>query len=192
MIVVLDPGHGGTDPGAIGTFPLYGVSTQVMERSMTLDFALAARNYLQSYKGYTVIMTRDTNKTIYPNERAAIADNNGANAFLSIHFNSGSSTAQGTETFYNVNRTGDRSFAQAIQDGVLGTMGTVNRGIKPDTQSALGRLGVLWGSGSYPRALVEVEFISNPTAMANIGYEFYERSLDFASGVVNGFGSYFG
>ena len=145
MIVVLDPGHGGTDPGAIGTFPLYGVSTQVMERSMTLDFALAARNYLQSYKGYTVIMTRDTNKTIYPNERAAIADNNGANAFLSIHFNSGSSTAQGTETFYNVNRTGDRSFAQAIQDGVLGTMGTVNRGIKPDTQSALGRLGVLWG-----------------------------------------------
>jgi hypothetical protein len=67
--------------------------------------------------------------------------------------------------------------------------------VKNDTQSGPGSLGILrnYPNDTYPRALIEVEFIDNQTAMNNLlGYDYYERTLDFAAAIVAGFQNYFG
>jgi len=64
-------------------------------------------------------------------------------AVISIHFNSGNSTAKGTETIYAATRTQDKGFAETLQRNVVDYLGTRDRGVIKDTASAEGSLGVL-------------------------------------------------
>lgn len=93
--VVIDAGHGGKDPGAISRNGKY------QEKHITLSVALKLGNLIkQSYPGIKVIYTRSTDKYVELAERAAIANRNKADLFISIHVNSAKSTqARGTETF---------------------------------------------------------------------------------------------
>ncbi|MCF8392029.1 MAG: N-acetylmuramoyl-L-alanine amidase [Bacteroidales bacterium] len=92
-IVVIDPGHGGKDPGALGT--------KIKEKDVVLAIALKVGELIKSnFEDVKVIYTRDTDEFIPLNERANIANKNKADLFISIHANSlPKSKAYGTETF---------------------------------------------------------------------------------------------
>lgn len=80
--VYLDPGHGGSDPGA--------VANGLKEKDLVLSIAKYARNYLQNnYKGVTVRMSRSTDKYLTLTQRANDANRWGADVFVSIHINAG-------------------------------------------------------------------------------------------------------
>jgi len=91
--VVIDPGHGGKDPGAIGVGGL-------LEKDVNLRIGLMLRDKLRQM-GYRVIMTREDDTFIELEERAAVANRVGADLFISIHANSSRSpSARGVETYY--------------------------------------------------------------------------------------------
>lgn len=91
--VVIDPGHGGKDPGA--------VSGNAKEKDIVLDIALRLGNHIRTaFPGVKVIYTRDKDVFVPLFQRAAIANKNSADLFISIHVNAVSKgSAQGTETF---------------------------------------------------------------------------------------------
>lgn len=98
--IVVDPGHGGKDPGAIGPAGL-------MEKDVVLDVALKVKELLKSDPQYEIILTRDKDIFIPLNERTEIANRVGADLFISIHTNaSPNSYAHGIET-YLLNWTDD-------------------------------------------------------------------------------------
>lgn len=93
--IVIDPGHGGHDPGAVGLNGLY-------EKDIVLDVALRVREIMKrEYPAYEVILTRDKDVFIPLPERAKIANRNDADFFLSIHANaSPNRQARGIETYF--------------------------------------------------------------------------------------------
>jgi N-acetylmuramoyl-L-alanine amidase len=91
--IVIDPGHGGHDPGARGK--------AVTEAELVLDVALRLEKLLQQVPGVDVILTRRTDEFVPLPERTAIANREGADLFLSIHANaSASGQAHGIETYF--------------------------------------------------------------------------------------------
>ena len=99
--IVIDPGHGGHDPGAIGPNGLY-------EKDIVLDIALKVKDIInKEYPQYEVILTRDRDIFIPLDERTNIANKNNADLFISIHANaSPNKYAKGIET-YILNWTDD-------------------------------------------------------------------------------------
>ena len=91
--VVLDPGHGGRDPGALGAYGL-------REKDVTLRLARALRPRLVA-RGFRVVMTRDSDRTLSLEERTALAEGVGGDVFVSLHINaSRRRSARGIETYY--------------------------------------------------------------------------------------------
>ena len=91
--IVIDPGHGGHDPGAKGK--------GVTEAELVLDVALRLERLLQKVPGVEVILTRRTDDFIQLPERTAIANREGADLFLSIHANASTNAqAHGIETYF--------------------------------------------------------------------------------------------
>jgi N-acetylmuramoyl-L-alanine amidase len=188
--VVLDPGHGGTVklPGssANNATSVSGVA----EKVLTLDFGFVLRDALvaqaaRAGETIKVALTRDRDVNVAGAERAGLAGKLGARAFLSLHFNGAADAAvRGTETFYRAAENGSLNpgpniaFAHAVQGGLLEGLRAIdpsarNRGVKPDTQSGPGGLGVLNPRALKPSAsvsrvppcaaaLAEVEFITHP------------------------------
>jgi len=92
-VVVIDPGHGGKDPGAIGPNKLY-------ERDVVLDVGLRLRKALES-KGVRTVMARDTDVFIPLGRRAKIANDAGGKIFVSLHCNAiPGGNARGMETYF--------------------------------------------------------------------------------------------
>ena len=99
--IVIDPGHGGKDPGARGRSGL-------MEKDIVLDVGLRLRRLIEERLGLNVIMTRETDVFIPLEERTAIANTKGADLFVSVHANaSRREGAKGVET-YLLGRATDR------------------------------------------------------------------------------------
>ncbi len=91
--VVLDPGHGGSDPGAIGVGGL-------REKDVTLDLALDLRRRLED-RGFRVVLTRDRDRTLSLEERTAFAEGVGGDVYISLHVNAARrSSAHGIETYF--------------------------------------------------------------------------------------------
>jgi len=91
--VVLDPGHGGADPGARGIGGL-------LEKQLTLRLGLALRQRLVQ-RGFEVIMTRASDRTLSLEERTVVAEAAGGDLFVSLHANAAPRrTARGIETYY--------------------------------------------------------------------------------------------
>lgn len=98
--IVIDPGHGGHDTGAIGP-------TGLEEKNVVLDVGLRLRKLIEHRMGCQVIMTRSTDTFIPLEERTAIANEYGADLFISIHANaSHDESARGVEVYY-LNFTSD-------------------------------------------------------------------------------------
>jgi N-acetylmuramoyl-L-alanine amidase len=91
--IVIDPGHGGHDPGAKGT--------GITEAELVLDVGLRLEKLLRQIPGVEVILTRRTDEFVPLPERTAIANREGADLFLSIHANASSSPqTRGIETYF--------------------------------------------------------------------------------------------
>ena len=92
--IAIDPGHGGDDAGTRGP-------DGSLEKDVTLDIARRLRNLIESQLGLRVVLTRTSDTTVPLDERAAIANNNRADLFISLHTNASvRETATGAEVFY--------------------------------------------------------------------------------------------
>jgi N-acetylmuramoyl-L-alanine amidase len=110
--VVIDPGHGGRDPGAVGVGPLE-------EKEVTLRLARALAPRLES-RGFRVVLTRSDDATLSLEERTAIAEGEGGDVFVSLHANAARRrSAQGIETYY-LDATHERHTLRlaALENGV--------------------------------------------------------------------------
>ena len=176
--IVVDAGHGGKDPGAIGPSGL-------REKDVTLSTALLLKTELEKY-GATVILTRSTDIFLELSERTTIANNSTGDAFISIHGDSFSSTSKGTTTYYNstVNFNGPRSetLGNAIQKSMISSMNTYNRGVK-EQNFYVNRMNQL------PSVLVELAFISNPNEEALLKTTAFRQKA--AVGITKGLEEYF-
>lgn len=118
--IVIDPGHGGHDPGAS--------SNGVTESELVLDVALRLKSLLEQVPGVEVILTRSTNEFIPLEERTAIANREKADLFLSIHANSHRQPAvRGIETYFlNFASNPDAEAVAARENAAsVQTMGTL-------------------------------------------------------------------
>jgi N-acetylmuramoyl-L-alanine amidase len=94
--IVIDPGHGGIDPGATGQQGL-------KEKDVTLDIARRLRDKLAASGNYRVLLTREQDRKVFLKERVAFAKKNRADLFISIHINSlppGAGSVNYIETYY--------------------------------------------------------------------------------------------
>lgn len=124
--ICIDPGHGGTDPGALGV----NGSTYPDEADLVLDIDLRFRTLLTGDDA-SVLMTRDTDTTVSLANRVDQANAWGATIFLATHLNSAdAASASGTETFaYQSGGTSD-ALANKVQDELIDHMARVDRGVK--------------------------------------------------------------
>lgn len=111
--IVIDPGHGGKDTGAIGKNGLY-------EKDVVLDIGIKLRNIIKRELGCKVVMTRDRDVFIELNDRPGIAIKHDADLFISVHANaSPDRAARGIET-YLLNTTKDRNImALAAKENMM-------------------------------------------------------------------------
>jgi len=91
--IVIDPGHGGFDVGAKGKFGN-------LEKTVTLAISLKLKALIEQNMAYRVLLTRDRDVDVSLENRSALANNNDAVVFISIHANGSFRTATGAETFY--------------------------------------------------------------------------------------------
>jgi N-acetylmuramoyl-L-alanine amidase len=112
--IVIDPGHGGTEDGARGR-------DGTLEKHVTLAVARQLKASLEARLGVRTILTRDTDETVGLDERAAVANNNKADLFISLHANASvRPSAAGAEVFYlSLDDYGDRAQRVARGDGEL-------------------------------------------------------------------------
>ena len=167
-VVVIDPGHGGYDPGA--------VYSGITEKELNLNIGLKLKNLLLN-DNIDVEMTRedDTFVDLYP--RTDFANKVGADLFLSIHNNAlEDKSFDGTMTLYypndDVNFTNKR-FAEIIQKEITSQAGTTDRGLRERPH-----LAVLRTSYNYkiPAVLVEAAFMTNKKDCDNLkSDEFQEK-----------------
>jgi N-acetylmuramoyl-L-alanine amidase len=160
--VVVDPGHGGSDPGAVGTYS----GSTYYEKTINLAVGLALKNDLVS-RNFNVLMTRtgDTNPTL--TQRYSLANNNGANLFVSVHHNSvGDTSVDGSTVIYPNNH--DQTLSQTLAN-------LVNNQIYSDTFLYIYRapyaddinLAVL-RSTTMPAILTETGFMSNSFDLSHL------------------------
>ncbi len=145
MVVVLDPGHGGVDPGAVGI-------GDIQEADLVLPIAQQVASLLQQ-QGIQVVMTRNSDVDVELEPRVQMAEQARANLFVSIHANSvglDRPEVNGTETYYY---SSGEALAQVIQNSVVSMVGTNDRGIRQ------ARFYVLRKT-SMPAVLVETAYVS--------------------------------
>lgn len=171
-LIILDPGHGGEDVGAIGYSKKY-------EKDLVFDIANQLKMALEK-EGYTVILTRADDSYVSLEDRVQIANGTNAFAFVSIHANSfANSSAEGLEvfTFYGSNH----ELAQNVLDSILKQTGQVNRKVKE------AGLYVIKNT-LMPAILIETGFISNPREEAFLWDQ--ENQKDIVRGIVEGITKY--
>ena len=148
--ILLDAGHGGTDAGA--------VSGGVSEEGINLGICLRLAERLRE-SGHIVILTRDKDAGLSPEERLVKIREYQPDAFVSVHCNAAKNPqAHGVETLYRDDF--DYPLAAEIQKALIATTNMTDRGIKNDEKELGRRLAVL-GDKETPSCLVEIGFISN-------------------------------
>lgn len=169
--VIIDPGHGGRDRGAV-----WG---GVHEADLNLKVALRVEKSLKA-QGYTVVMTRRSDETVSLERRARIANQYRNAIFVSIHFNASTHTSvRGAESFYLSGK--GKYLAQSIQKRLVGGLGVRDRGCQFRKYSVL-------SNTACPAVLVECGFISNPSERSRCRSSSYQAAA--ARGIVSGIERY--
>ncbi|MGL4774532.1 MAG: N-acetylmuramoyl-L-alanine amidase family protein [Clostridium sp.] len=169
--IVIDAGHGGNDSGAYGC--------GIEEKNKALSVAQKIKE-LAEQRGIEVYLTRSSDRYISLDERANVANNVGADIFVSIHLNSSDSIASGVETFvYNNCSDKSKTLANLVQANMVNDFGINDRGVKSANFAVL-RLTKM------PAILTEGGFINNANDMAKVTIDGY------ANAVTKGICEYFG
>ncbi|HEX3026027.1 MAG TPA: N-acetylmuramoyl-L-alanine amidase [Clostridia bacterium] len=180
--VIIDPGHGGPDPGATGV-------GGVLEKNLNLIIAEKLKADFET-EGYTVIMTRNDDRSINDpgcislydkknsdlNNRIKIGASHPQAIFISIHQNfNDNSNYTGTQVYYSVNKPGSKLLAQDIQS-------EIRTDLQPSNSREIqeqGKLRVLL-KAEIPAVLIECGFISNANDTHNLENSSYQERLDAA------------
>lgn len=213
--IVLDPGHGGSQPGCIG-------KSGLQEKTLTLDLALALQKKLAA-DGYTVLLTRTADATMSLEARTAFANQKKADLYVSIHVNAQRNRdRRGVETFYlnfspdpdviataamenasssrgvgqmaeiikrivqNTKVEESRALAAMIQRNLVKSVSRQQPGVR-DIGVKGGPFWVLIG-GQMPSVLVEVAHLSNPLEEKLLQTEAYRALI--VEGLYNGIMEY--
>lgn len=216
--IVIDAGHGGKDPGAIGPSGL-------MEKDIVLSMALLLAEEVKSKLGWEVVLTRNDDTFIPLEERTAIANKVGADLFVSLHVNaSANAAARGIETYYLNFSKNEKAAAVAAREN-----GTTLRAVSDleqilfdlmahskiqessrlasDIQHALvtrigkefgevKNLGVKQGpfyvllGANMPSILIEAAFLSNPAEETRLATRQYQKEATRA--IIDGLRAYVG
>ncbi len=213
--IVIDPGHGGHDPGATGP-------DGIMEKNVVLQIGLKLAKILRDELGLDVVMTRSTDVFIELQERTAIANKVGADLFVSIHANASTNrNAAGIETYYlNLAKTEKVAQLAAKENGTTLEKVSLLQAVlfdlmanyklndsahlADDVQKALHHriasrysaknLGVKQGpfyvlvGASMPSILVETAFVSNGTEESRLNDPHYQDET--ARGIAEGIRAY--
>ena len=175
--VVIDPGHGGSDPGAVGINGL-------RETDIVLEVSKNVSEFLKK-KGVKTILTREYERTLDLQPRVTKANKSKANAFVSIHANATRgkrSDVNGLETYYYSGAKG-YSLAKNIHKQILiASYQSPDRGVKKS------RFYVIRKS-SMPAALVEIGFVTGMYDSALLRQKAYRDKMSFAiaKGILNFF-----
>lgn len=169
IMIVLDPGHGGTDPGAISPI------RKMKESEIVLDVTHRV-NKLLTEVGFRTQMTRTTNSTISLQERAAIANEVQGNLYVSIHANAAENPAiNGVENLYYPSELypGDdrnnKRLAEIFQTEMVRHLGAFNRGI-----FAREKLYVI-REAKMPAVLTEIGFLTNKVEEDKLATDDYRQ-----------------
>jgi N-acetylmuramoyl-L-alanine amidase len=210
--VVIDPGHGGSDPGCVGKKGL-------KEKDVVLQVSLLLKKLLSGRKDLEVILTRETDISMSLDDRPVIANQKQADLFISIHANALPNTKfSGVETFYlnfsrdpKVNEIAARENATSTKN--IGEMTEIIKKIVRNSKiveskelakriqnnlvkrlsqkySGINSLGVKGGplwvliGGEMPSVLVEISYLSNPRDEARLRSSQYLQ--DVAQGIYEG------
>lgn len=172
IYIVLDPGHGGSDCGAL--------RNKIYEKDITLDISKRVEKLLEK-KGYEVFMTRTTDETVSLQERVEISENIQPDAFISIHVNSSnSSTPKGLETHYY--KDNSLVLAKTLHASMLNHINAANRGLFKSKFYVINHT-------TAPAVLVEIGFISNDSERAQLVTE--NRKQATAKAIAEGIDDYF-
>ena len=171
-VIVIDPGHGGNDPGSIG---LRGTK----EKDITLKTAKNIQKKLEE-KGMTVILTRQDDTFVSLKDRVAIAQNKSADLFLSIHYDGFiTNDVKGVTTYYY---KGEQALAETIHEHLFKHIQAKNRGVK------LGDYYVL-RENQKPSILLELGYITNQEDEERMNSQEFQTNV--TAGVVSGITEYF-
>lgn len=181
VVVVVDPGHGGRDPGAVGRSGVY-------EKDIVLPVGLELAGFLRR-AGATVVMTREDDRELTDPDggppppgkkkrtdlqrRVEIVAESRADLLISVHVNAiASSRWRGAQAFYYPGGTPEsKRLAEEIQASLRRRLGNTRRGIEAiERQYLLKNVGV-------PAVTVEIGFISNPDEAALLESQSYQRRL---------------
>lgn len=180
-VIVIDPGHGGADPGA--------QNSGLKEKDLNLDISLRLGKVLES-KGCSVILTREVDKDFFLpgfvkgrmakraelNNRIQIAAENNADLFISIHANSfPQRNSYGMETYYHLESSAGKALAEIIHAQLTQ--------VQPDNKrkAKAGDYYII-NQAEMPSVIVEVGFISNPRERKLLQSEDYRNSVADAIG----------
>lgn len=161
-LVVIDPGHGGRDPGAVGISGL-------QEKDVVLPISLQVASLLEQ-QGVQTQMTRSDDRELDLAPRVASAERANADLFVSIHANALSMSrpdVNGIETFYY---SSGRSLAQSIQSNLISATGMRDRGVKQ------ARFYVLTQT-TMPSVLVEVGFVTGSEDAPRLGDSAFQTRI---------------
>lgn len=175
---VVDPGHGGWDSGAVGP-------TGLREKDANLRVATSLRNCLVEYGGAQVRMTRTDDRYLTLAERSQIANNWGAERFISVHHNGSENRAiNGTEVYSHTNGSwASADMRNKVHARLVKMTGLRNLGAKTANFAVLRRTNM-------PAILTEASFITNPYEEARLKNPNYVWRQAFAiyQGVVDHMG----
>lgn len=206
-IVVLDAGHGGSDPGTSGslmtdaelekyyaalesTEPILATMTagsgqKYYEKTIALSVTKKVQSQLEA-KDVSVVMTRSGDTYPELDERAEIANSTGAALFVSIHLNATTAAvtgAKGIEVYYNENNNGtdygitSKETANLILKDVIKETGAKSRGVKSANH-------LVTRKSQMPANLIEIGFMNNPEELKSLADVAYQDKL--AQGIANG------
>lgn len=188
-IIVLDPGHGGEDSGA--------VANGVQEKDINLRISLMLRDMLEA-AGCQVVMTRDTDVSVYDssasttrekknsdlNHRVEMINANPDQILVSIHQNKfEQSQYSGTQMFYSANHPQSAVLAEEMRRSVTTLLQPENRReLKPDNGSVY-----ILKKAEVPAVIVECGFLSNQEEAKKLSTEDYQRQMAFSvcCGILN-------
>lgn len=171
-VIVIDPGHGGSDVGC--------TRNGLYEKNITLDVSKRTAELLKK-KGYDVVMTRDTDQTVSLQDRVTISENVSPDIFVSIHVNSSNSESpNGIETHYY--KDNSLQLAKTVHASMLNNVRANNRGLFKSKFYVINHT-------TAPAILVEIGFISNPSERAQLVSE--TRKQATAKAIAEGIDDYF-
>lgn len=177
-VIAIDPGHGGDDDGC--------VRGDVLEKEINLEIAMRLAVRLQDM-GFDVVLTREDNQTsLTLEERVSIAEESGADIYISIHQNASEeqeSSARGVETWYCDRMEGSRRLAQLVHRGAIEKTAAWERELCESSDLYVIR------ETSMPSCLIETSFLSNSEERKLICDSVYQDEL--VEGIAEGIYYYF-